>query len=228
MFFFHSDAYSSVYCKIEPVLASLKRDVSAFLHSAEQRNLSKITADNYRRSQLVARICAKFLWAAPKCHDNFATADIPWKALNIVSRNDLGQGIRPILYEQEQRIDRDISISHTDDAVFVVLADRPGCRVGCDLVHLGSVMPMMARLFSHNDEDLATDPHRADRFWAVKEAAYKAGNNGQAFAPATWRITHRNGTDTLFCRDVTIENGIEIPVETFLHDEHVVAVAVMR
>lgn len=228
MFFFHGDDYSAVYCEIEPLLASLERDVSFFLHVAEQQELNKIKAENYRRSWTAARICAKYLWAAPADNRDLETADIPWSELNIVSRNDKGQGIRPVLNERGLKIDRDLSISHTDDAVFVVLANRPDCRIGCDLVPLGSVTPKMARLFFRNDEDLPTDPHWADRYWAVKEAAYKAGNYGQAFAPVSWRIARRNATDAFFCRDASFENGIEVPVVTFLHSGHVVAVAVIR
>jgi len=226
MFFFHGDDYSAVYCPIEPLLDSLNREESAFLHLSERQDLNATVAESYRRGRLAARICAKYLWATPQKNGDVATADISWTTLSIVSRNNKGQGVRPILYEQERTIDRDLSISHSDDAVCVVLANHPHCRVGCDLVPLGSVTPKMVQLFFQND-DLSSDPHRADRYWAVKEAAYKAGNDDQAFAPNSWRIRRGKETDAFFCRDATIDNGVEISVETFLHCRHVVAVAVV-
>ena len=76
MFFFHGNDYSAVYCSIEPLLDSLNSEESAFLHSSERQDLNAIVAENYRRGRLAARICAKYLWAAPQKNGGVAAADI--------------------------------------------------------------------------------------------------------------------------------------------------------
>lgn len=219
MYFFHGDGYRAVFYEIETVLNKIAGRETVFLHPEEITFLESLRTTSNRRSWLAGRICAKILWLSVDDID----ADASWKTLRIVSRDERGRGSRPILFENEKPVGRELSLSHSDLAVLAVLSDRTDARIGCDLTSCGSVNRGMITLFFPERNDLSPTDDLADRFWAVKEAAYKAaGNDGEAFAPAQWRVVPCEN-DRFLCRGPASQ---EVVAETSIHQGHVVAVAV--
>ncbi|GHT21616.1 hypothetical protein FACS189419_02790 [Planctomycetales bacterium] len=215
MYFFESDDYWAVFSEAGEILEPIAGQETEFLSPESAVLWRSIRAENYRRSWLAARICAATLWS--RCING--TAHPPWNEVNIVSRNAEGKGCRPVFYFQNAALDRDISLAHVDGAVLAVLAKRSGYRVGCDLVPLGSISSATERFFFHEDET-GFGANNGDKIWAVKEAAYKAGNENTPFAPRNWRVS--SGQDGTFC----CKNGEDsVPVQTFRHGKYVIAVA---
>ena len=231
MLFFDETDYTAVYFDIETMAVVMTADrENDFLSASERKVLHGIRAPNYRRSWFGGRLCTKILWFREGGHalsDSMSFDDSfdpgIWKEIDIVSRNAEKKGIRPILHVGGEQIDRDVSISHSDSAVFVMLAKAPDIRVGCDIVPVGSITQGVVDRFFTEEESAAAASlpcDLSDRIWAVKETAYKAGNEYYPFAPIKWRVSVRE-SNLFTCRSPDFK---DFSVRTFLHDNHVVAV----
>lgn len=217
-FFFQCEDYRGVCGETETILADVYGNETAFLHEREIAVWTDIRSPVYRRNWLAGRVAVKTLYKERTQIDdgNF------WKETRLVSRNPYGKGVPPVLFHRDVAAGESISISHTDRVVLAVLAETP--RIGCDLVPDGGVTPEMAKQF-FCDEEFAHGFEQRDRYWAAKEAAYKACNEDFAFAPRRWTVSRTENADVLLCR-----HGDSEPM--FVHCDsrfgHVIAIATHR
>lgn len=232
MIILSENEYSALFCEIEPLWERVTGREKIFLHDDETTQWERIRAENYRRSWFAARVCAKILWNSLKKNmppnPDVDRMEIVWPDFRIASRNSSGQGIRPVLFDRDRPVRRELSISHSDSAVLVAFASQAGWRIGVDLVPLGSVTEGMKRLFLSEadlEADAVTIDAVPDRLWAVKEAAYKAGHDRESFAPTQWHAVRQVGEE-FFCRNSDKPELGEIRIATRIVREHVMAVAV--
>jgi phosphopantetheinyl transferase len=147
--------------------------------------------------------------------------------LSLISRNDQNQGVVPSVWQDGQQLPMSISISHSAASVLVALVEDPVMRIGVDLVRLGSVnRHVQAAWFSTRERACTCESEcAAERVWAAKEAAYKALNQGEGFAPLRFSVEL---TDQQDCRCIyqSPPAPLHIDVRTWTtHDQHLAAFA---
>jgi len=155
-------------------------DVTAWLSAGEQRRLTCVRNTASREASALGRVAIKQLLLA-EC----AVAFDP-TALELVSQDAQGRGVRPTITIAERRLPWSVSISHTETAVLVALATEPGVVLGVDLVRedATAAQSLQSWFDPAEQELLATgDAWEACRLWAIKEAVYKAANHDDSFAP---------------------------------------------
>lgn len=105
--------------------------------------------------------------------------------VEICTRNEQEQSIRPLIRSGERVIESVcLSITHTDRAVAVALSDE--CMIGIDLVDLEGFRAGVLEPWLTPEELQLRDRggvHAEAVIWGAKEAAYKALNQGESFAP---------------------------------------------
>lgn len=113
---------------------------------------------------------------------------------DIVSKDGLGRGVRPMPFYLGRPLPFDVSISHVPGAAIATLAMCAGDRVGVDLTPIGDVgrgtlLPWLTATERHllGEEG---PPRRGllAALWAGKEASYKALQRGEAFDPARTEV----------------------------------------
>ena len=83
---------------------------------------------------------------------------------------------------------KSLSITHTTRGVMVALSTHSDLRIGVDLVDSLSFNPgFVSQWFTESEptscSNKITRTHQIATIWAMKEALYKAYNNGEGFAP---------------------------------------------
>jgi hypothetical protein len=219
MFFFEERGIWAAFAEIQEILERVQGHESDFLSQESLAYWQTIRAEKYRRQWLAGRICATNLWFQ---HQNEIPLPHSQREVTIVSRNPNGKGMKPTLFFRNISIDRELSISHLDEAVLTVLAKQSGHRMGCDLILPGSISVATSRTFFHDDEIVLNEP---DKIWAVKETAYKALNNGEAFAPRRWNVSGSQNDPNIFLCSNGEKNA---EVKTFLHNGYIVAVFIPK
>ncbi len=151
---------------------------AAWLSPAEWPDYNR-KAPQARRSWLLGRVLAKQLV------QRLLTPEAPPSALSIFSRNGMGRGMRPQVFLRGRPLDCSLSISRAGGVVLVGMGARPGVQVGVDLTAPFEPASGFLDLFVTARERawLETGRHNIASFWAVKEAAYKAVNQGGPFEP---------------------------------------------
>lgn len=165
-----------------------------WLSPREREALTHIRNPEYHRASAAARILAKCLWlggeeaspirafAADRRHE--------LAGLTILSRDEQGKGVKPILCRDGDFLPAAFSLTHAGEYVAAVVMKQPPAEsgaslegqrtVGCDLVG-GTVTAGMIRMFYTPAErqwlENAGAPGLAEKMWAAKEAAYKAEAN---------------------------------------------------
>ena len=206
-----------------------------WLTTAERRELERYRDSRRRTAWLCGRSLGKRLiidalgltWGRfPTC-PNFPMYAGPDRLetcpteVEILSRDRSGRAVRPVVRVRGVERVWSLSISHTDRLVIAALA-KAKRHVGIDLVSLQDVNPSRLRpWFTVRESELLRldDLHEAARAWAIKEAAYKALNDGEPFTPRRIELT---ATPTAISR-----NGVDLhgfcTVETWDIDDHVAA-----
>lgn len=216
-------------------MMNLKERNAYFLSSEENEHWHRFRSDKQRRAWLAGRICLKSLWLH-SCGNNSDNGlidenAVDWTTMNIISRNDKGEGVRPILYVDKKPIDRYFSLSHSDFGVLAVLSKQKNRHIGCDIVPVGSFSDRFSQknnpFVFHSGERRLLREGMADHIWAVKEAVYKATSHDKPFAPIHWVVEHLEN-NVFVCRSSEPGNDISVVVPTRLHDGHVFAVAVIN
>ncbi|HLA85126.1 MAG TPA: 4'-phosphopantetheinyl transferase superfamily protein [Thermoguttaceae bacterium] len=190
-----------------------------------RKSRENVVVDQSRRSFLVARRLAKRLILSQENRAEPGEATI-----DIVSRNRSGRGIRPEISIDGHPVSWCLSISHTDTAVLVALGAEPGVSIGVDLVKNEPLGPGFAAAWLDDEERClaeAGDRLEVCRLWAAKEAAYKAINRGDPFAPRRVQIRRSAaGGYTCVYRDIDLTGRCRINV--WPCDDHLAALAVFH
>jgi phosphopantetheinyl transferase len=124
--------------------------------------------------------------AARRLIDRRRAAAPDRESVEILSLGERGVGIRPVARGRGGPLPWSLSITHAEDCVCVALAGCESWEIGIDLV---AEQPGRARRlevwFTPHELDLIRRQAdwTADHIWAAKEAAYKACQRGERFAP---------------------------------------------
>jgi phosphopantetheinyl transferase len=125
---------------------------------------------------------------------------IAWKHpgldVTILSRNEQSRGDRPRVLVDGNDPGWSLSISHTDRGLLVAFADDGRTEVGADLVLPERFAPSFLETWFTTDErrDLVgAGDSEAALVWAVKEAVYKACQQGEGFAPRRIEVVRLPG-----------------------------------
>jgi phosphopantetheinyl transferase (holo-ACP synthase) len=117
-----------------------------------------------------------------------------WRDLHIVSRDEEGKHIRPVAFFRDARLPCSLSLSHSDNFVYVA-ASPPHGSVGVDVVEFASVSPRALETWRTPDEKALcrsmTGKPEVFVFglvWALKEAWFKAESRNEPFRPLQWNI----------------------------------------
>jgi 4'-phosphopantetheinyl transferase EntD len=120
-----------------------------------------------------------------------------------------------------------LSIAHSRRAAVAVLSFNPRITVGVDIVELQPLSDGVLRAWFTADEQqwlAAAEPRERLVAWALKEAIFKALNQGEAFAPQ--RIAVRRNADRHYTASW---NGAPLDgvcqLQTWEQDGHLLALA---
>lgn len=149
-----------------------------WLTAAEREELARLRDDRRREQWLAGRWAAKRLvqrtLGGRYIHD-----------VEVFSRDAEGQRVRPRARVDGRPSDRRLSIAHSSRAALAAIATDDRLTVGVDLVEQGELPAAFAAAWYDESERawIAAGRFRAVEVWAIKEAAYKALQEGEAFAP---------------------------------------------
>lgn len=149
-----------------------------WLSAAELTELARIRDEKRRSQWTLGRLLAKRMIG-----DMLPVARS--SDVQILSRAP-GRGCRPRVWVNGERINWSLSISHTSRGVFVGLAASDELCLGVDLAADVPLDDRFRQMWFTRDERswLAKAPvGRTSVLWALKEAAFKAGNSGQEWSP---------------------------------------------
>ena len=168
-------------------------ELVGWLSEAEQCRLAEIRHPARREASALARVAVKQLVQA-EC-----SIDLDPQAMELVSQDRQGRGVRPKLTIAGRTLPWSVSISHTETAILVAMATQPGLSVGIDLVgeHEADGRALQT-WFEPSEHELVSigDSGEALRLWAIKEAVYKAANQDDPFAPR--RVCIRRTPDSCY------------------------------
>jgi phosphopantetheinyl transferase len=191
-----------IYCyaaiqRLRPLLAVVERD---WLSSSEQRAFGCFSDLARRETWLAGRFMAKRMIASlleqgrgvsqsphertPKPSSyNMHTSQPATRYSDIEISS---AGVRPQVNVAGRTLDCSLSIAHTSRGVLVALSTMPGVSSGVDLVEPLTCGPGFAEAWFTPAERrwlASSDRLWPAIVWAIKEAVYKAANNGEPFDP---------------------------------------------
>ena len=107
--------------------------------------------------------------------------------LHVESQDGQNRAVRPRVFFRGRLQPWSVSISHSDDAFFVAATTQAGVRVGVDVMPLKPLARQFTDFwFTTRERQWClrhADPLAPCLVWSVKEAYYKASNEGEPFAP---------------------------------------------
>lgn len=171
------------------------RPLRAWLCQGEQETALAISHVERRTLWLAGRWAAKALLAQVIAQRDAAGSRLekydpasaaPPEAFYIQSRDCQGRHVRPSVYYCGRLQPWSLSIAHCDSAVYVALATGED-SIGVDVLECCALRPALIRTWftPREQQQVADDPDplAAAKCWSLKEAAYKALNQGEPFAP---------------------------------------------
>ena len=137
-----------------------------------------------QKGRLEARLVAKQLLA------EHAVAVEHLGQIHIESRDGRDRSTRPRAYVRGSWIPWNLAISHTQNVVSAVVAPARYGNVGVDLVDLDSLkVGALDYWFTQTEKRRGSDPLSVGIIWSLKEAVYKATNEGTPFFPGQMDTT---------------------------------------
>jgi len=207
------------YARIDDLAIDCPTTVLSGLSAIEQDDWRQMRSSARRATFLAGRLVAKQLlqqqYPALRAYE--------LTQITIRSNRQGGRSDRPHVEIAGRRLPYSLSITHTDRSVLVGCSDQIGTLVGVDLVHrrdLGSpfertwLTAAERNLLCQWDDDLS-----AADLWAMKEAAYKACQQGESFQPRRieierdddrWIVRYRGRDLSAHCTLSTWRTGDEI------------------
>ncbi len=185
-----------------PLVERWPHDPAAWLMAGELAELALLGDAGRRRQWLAGRWTGKQLLMRVGAARRLADVEIR-------TRNELGRGDRPRVRVGGQELAGSLSIAHTARGVLAALDVRQNRSVGVDLVDLADPVWMKATATSGSRSfarmwftpleqhwifarTAANSAGRAAAVWAVKEAVYKAAQQGDAWSPRDISVRPRN------------------------------------
>ena len=200
-------------------------EVAEWLGPAERLELELWRSPERRLDWLRGRWLAKTMLRRWLPVDSVGPRDI-----EILSRNPMtGRGIAPRVRIRGEILARSLSLAHTEGSVAIALAKNARIQVGIDLVRRQSATPGFERTWftEHEQQHFAfADPAEPIRFWAAKEALFKAISE-EHFIPKQWELTRRS-PDVLECQSLISHGSEPMQVRTWQEGDFIVALAIER
>jgi phosphopantetheinyl transferase (holo-ACP synthase) len=193
LIFNHSDL---IFEKCMNINALQEMNLSDFLSKSEWMEYDHWKADSRKKQWLSGRYLAKSL-----IQEHVLDDSDPFNQIEIRSRNSIGQSVRPEIFINGIKTDCSLSISHTEELAWAVLSLNNETRIGIDLVpeilsrdNQSNSKHLLQWFTNREKENLTADSteeniqkrivqHYVIKHWAIKEALYKAINNGESFSP---------------------------------------------
>lgn len=171
-----------------------QRRLPTWLGTGERAELSRLGNPQRRKQWIAGRWTAKQLirQELPAAEANVSLSDI-----QIHARDEHGRGVRPRIVIRGNELAWSLSISHSDEGVLVGLLASDEVSLGIDLATTTTPTAQFLRAWFTASEQqwIAADPSpRCTLLWALKEAAYKACHNGEAWSPRDIEVQPR-GSD---------------------------------
>jgi phosphopantetheinyl transferase len=158
----------------------------AWLAPRERQRYAGLGDRRRRCEWLAGRIMAKRLVSERL---GFAFASISPARIEIDSGDGRSRRLRPRVLVDDQPFGWRLSIAHSGRSLLVALASSGQLGVGVDLVEPVDCGRGFAEFwFTPRERCWLTDPRLWPVAWAIKEAAYKATNCGEAFRPRTFEV----------------------------------------
>lgn len=160
-----------------------------WLSPAERQAWGQMRSPERRATWLGGRVLAKQLLR--ECLSDVASQgeELTPEEIHIESRSSVsGLGERPSVFASGRALACALSIAHTSRGVLAAVATEPGVALGVDLVSPGDLRPASLEwCFTPAERRLLAEApahgRMAERLWAMKEAVYKACQQGEGFAP---------------------------------------------
>ncbi len=167
-----------------------------FLSKSEREEYDHWKADSRKKQWLSGRYLAKSLF-----QEHVLDEPVPFNQIEILSRNSIGQSVRPEIFSNGIKTDCSLSISHTEELAWTVLSLNNETRIGIDLVpeiqpqdkqsNSNHLLQWFTKREKENLRANSTEEsinqgifqHCIIKHWAIKEALYKAINHGESFSP---------------------------------------------
>jgi phosphopantetheinyl transferase len=169
------------FAQFDEIRAAYELCGNEWLCVAEKREFDLLRDESRRQAWLCGRWLSKQL-----IREACVLSATNLKSIEILSRDSEGRGMRPAVTVNGEPISASLSISHSTHAVLVAVTTQSGVSIGVDLTIPESVKPGFLRMwFTEAEQERlkAADAPGAMTYWAVKEAVYKACQQGESFAP---------------------------------------------
>jgi hypothetical protein len=199
--------------RLESAKLSSSREFSSWLTERDRDELSRWRAPRRRQDWLLGRFVAKkalIQWLKkspltvqrdpgmpliPEMPRIAGISQIPeMHDIQILSRSpDSSKGIAPQVTIGQTPLSAGFSLSHADDVIAVAFSPNPDCQLGIDLVSSRPLSGSFLRSWYTDSEQQALidgDELEPLRYWAAKEAAFKAFPPGP-FEPRAIQLTPR-------------------------------------
>lgn len=159
-----------------------RTDCAQWLTRGEREWLRSFGAPQRVRQWLGGRWLAKQILITRLASMSFRPCDI-----HVESRDGRDRAVRPQVFLRGRLQPWTVSISHSDHAIYVAATTRADAKLGVDVVPLQRLSKRFVDYWFTDYERQwclrSADPCAACLLWSLKEAYYKANNDGQPFAP---------------------------------------------
>lgn len=191
-------------------------DPSGFLGEAEREEFLHWKDESRKRQWMAGRFLARQLIREMEQHQNLSLNEI-----EILSRNEKGQSVEPKVFINGEKFQGSLSISHSDEIAWAVLSFKEKTRIGIDLVKEDqSDASHLLNWFSDREKTVTdfSNPESIRLHWGIKEAVYKAINQGESFSPLKIEIINSpDGTYEFYVDGADITDRCTLQVRQFDH-----------
>jgi len=215
------------YATRDELRSAIVRPEQHWLCDAERAELERFRHPDRRDSWVWGRVLAK-----QSLMEHCPGVVAEPAALNICSRDARGRAVRPSVEVAGTPQSWCLSIAHSDRSVFVAIATEPGASVGVDLTQHGKYGTGFLRTWFTKREQkflASADDGEIAACWAIKEAVYKAVNNGEPFVPR--RVEVRKEAHGIYAcryRNIDLTGNCGLDVQAVSADGHSIVTATLR
>ena len=165
---------------IEESFGALEKD--SWLSAAEHECLFQYGSPEHRTRRLAGRWLAKQLIKELNPEGTLQFSDI-----HIESRDERSRPCRPRIFVHGSLKEWSLSISHSKEFVYVAASLDQRVQLGTDVLEVSSVSESLSDFWFTEAErrwcQRSQDPFSINIVWSLKEARYKAENQGEPFYP---------------------------------------------
>ena len=187
------------YAAALPTSETVSSTAQSWLSASERSVWARLRSNSRKRTWLAGRILAKKLLLSR----HSLLADCDPQQISVVSSNATARGVPPIVLADRVAVRCALSIAHTELGAIVAFTENCSVRVGADLVPTGLKLRQgfLKTWFSPREvADILQSRQSipAAALWSVKEAVYKACNQGDPFVPRRIEVSFGSeGTNSI-------------------------------